>query len=408
MQSSDVNSASGVPPWLDRLLASIFEASPRRAAVIVGVGLVASTTATVALGGPTVVAPHWFYVPIAVAGVRFGPWGAVLTGIAAGLLSGPLVPAATYGEGSQDLLDWGSRLGFFVLLGALLAYLGRRTTSVAIRRLEEARAATDLMRGLVDDEFRLVYQPVVELDGGTITGVEALIRWEHPERGVVPPGDFIPSAERSGDIVAVDRWVIDQACEQLARWNEALAPRRLEMAINVSSIHIGRADLERTVADAARRHGVGLDQLVIEVTETALVEEMTLAAAHLQRLRDLGVRVAVDDFGTGYASLHYLRRLPVDVVKVDRTFVQAMRHDPASRAIVSSVIELAGSLGATTVAEGVESVHDLTMLGHLGCDAAQGYVIASPADPDLIDTLLAAPGMSVLPVSADTGEEPAS
>ncbi|MGY6501250.1 MAG: EAL domain-containing protein [Acidimicrobiales bacterium] len=405
MHPSEASGSSGVPPWLDRWLALIFESTPRRAAAIIGGGLAASTGLTVALGGPSVVAPHWFYIPIAVAGVRFGPKGAAVAGVSAGLLAGPVIPAETYGDATQDLLDWGSRLAFFVVLGVLLAYLGRRTTVHAMRSLERDRRATELARALEQEEFRLVFQPVVELSGGTVVGVEALIRWEHPERGVVAPSEFIPPAELSGDIVAIDRWVIDRACEQLGRWNVELAPLRLGLAINVSGVHIGRPELEETVLSAAERHGVGLDQLVLEVTETALVEEMTLAAECLHRLRDLGVQVAVDDFGTGYASLRYLGRLPVDVVKVDRSFVAAMRADAASRSIVASVIELARSLGAITVGEGVEMAEDLDTLRSLGCDAAQGYFIASPADPDLIDALLANGTAAVVPV-AQVDSEP--
>jgi len=242
----------------------------------------------------------------------------------------------------------------------------------------------DLPEALRLGQFRLDYQPIQTVSEHDIVGFEALIRWHHPTRGIVSPGEFIPAAEQSGLIVEIGRWVLEQACRQAVAWNAGSA-RPLSMSVNVSAVQLhnpGFPDLLRNVLETT---GLPPALLTVELTESVLVDHDRVVLI-LEELRSIGVKIAIDDFGTGYSSLSYLQKFPVTSVKVDRSFVAELTHgDPG---LVRSVIALAEALGLTTVAEGVETVGQLEALVALDCDLSQGFYIGYPQAPDKIDALL--------------------
>jgi EAL domain-containing protein (putative c-di-GMP-specific phosphodiesterase class I) len=258
------------------------------------------------------------------------------------------------------------------------------------RAVNQLRTASDLHRALAGEEFRVVYQPEVDLRTGHITAVEALLRWHHPERGLVPPGEFIPLAEETGLIAGIGDWVLRTAIEQAARWSTARwNGSGLLVWVNLSARQLADADLVERVARTLADHGVAARQLGLEITETALLDDAETAVAMLSALHGLGVRLAVDDFGTGYSSLSYLKRLPVDAVKIDRSFVDGLALGGDDSAIVAAVTGMARALRLTTIAEGVEEVGQLQALRRLGCDLAQGYLFTTPQPPSHISALLA-------------------
>lgn len=238
---------------------------------------------------------------------------------------------------------------------------------------------TDLRRALAQDEVRLFYQPIVLLETGRISGFEALLRWQHPRLGMVLPGDFVPVAEETGLILPLGRWVVDEACRQAARWQRlARSGPPLAMAVNLSARQFMQADLVEQVRGALERHGLPPGSLMLEITESVLIDKPDATAAMLDALCSLGVQFHLDDFGTGYASLAYLQRFPMDVVKIDRCFVHDMEHDARKAQFVAAIIALTRTLGLRVVAEGVESAAQLALLRELGCDYAQGYLVSPP------------------------------
>ncbi len=251
----------------------------------------------------------------------------------------------------------------------------RAAASSSLRLLGEMRRAEG------DRELRLHYQPVIQLHNEAVIGVEALIRWQHPTRGLVQPDDFVPFAERSGLIVGIGAWVVHEACEQAAVWAAArqVPAAQLTISVNVSGRQLARrAGLLRAVSLALEETGVEPTSLVLEVTESALMDDAEAALRVLTELKTLGVQIAIDDFGTGYSSLVYLKRFPVDLIKIDRSFVAGLGRDREDAAIVRSVIDLAHALGIATVAEGIETPRHLAMLQDLGCAYGQGYLWSPP------------------------------
>jgi len=241
----------------------------------------------------------------------------------------------------------------------------------------------DLRRALAGSELFLHYQPKVSLSTGDVCGVEALLRWQHPERGLVPPDAFIPLAENTGLIGPLTAYVLDLALAQARRWLDAGAP--LQVAVNLSARNLLDDELDRLVADLLDRHGVPARLLTLEVTESAIMSEPVRAKAVLERLHALGVPLSIDDFGAGYTSLGQLKDLPVSELKVDRSFVLTMRSDGSNSTIVRSVVELGHNLGLTAVAEGVEDRETLEQLTGFACDVAQGYHLSRPLTADALD-----------------------
>ena len=242
---------------------------------------------------------------------------------------------------------------------------------------------TDLRRAVEDDGLSVAYQPVVDLKTGALASVEALLRWEHPTRGQVPPSELVPLAEETGVITAVGTWMLRQSCAQLARWRAELgdgAPAYV--AVNLSAHQLSRHDLPDIVANALADAGLQGSDLCLELTESVLMADAGNSVDALAALRSQGVRLAIDDFGTGYSSLAYLKRFPVELLKVDRSFVSGMADDGGDAAIVAAVVGLAQALGLAVVAEGVESAEQLGELARLGCTYAQGFHLGRPATAD--------------------------
>jgi diguanylate cyclase (GGDEF)-like protein/PAS domain S-box-containing protein len=245
-----------------------------------------------------------------------------------------------------------------------------------------------LRHGLERQEFQLHYQPIICLESGAIKGFEALIRWDRPHLGLVPPGDFIPVAEESGLIVPLGEWILDDACRQMAAWQRERSDQSLTVSVNLSGRQLAQRDIADKVAGALDRGGADPSGLVIEITETVLLDDVESAVRTLDALRDIGVKLSIDDFGTGYSSLTYLRRFPIDIVKIDRSFVNQLGTDSRDASIVEMVITLARGLELDCVAEGVETREQLEALSDLDCAFAQGFFFARPQPVLDADALL--------------------
>jgi diguanylate cyclase (GGDEF)-like protein len=242
---------------------------------------------------------------------------------------------------------------------------------------------TSLRRAIERGELRQVYQPIVDLPTGRVVKLEALVRWEHPERGLLPPSEFVPLAEETGLIVDMDAWGLRQACSQVQVWRDRLgADDGLRVSVNLSAQHLRDADLAVDLRTAFSLSGASPACLTLEITETTLMSDVEASIGSLAGIKALGVEVAVDDFGTGYSSLSYLQRLPVDVLKIDRSFVQGLGEGARDRSIVAATVALAHALDLRVVAEGVETQTQLEVLRELGCDMVQGYLFAKPLPAD--------------------------
>jgi diguanylate cyclase (GGDEF)-like protein/PAS domain S-box-containing protein len=236
-----------------------------------------------------------------------------------------------------------------------------------------------LHRAVSREELRVFYQPVISLYDGKCVGVEALVRWQHPERGLLAPREFIPLAEETGLIVPMGIWLLENACAQVAEWKRALRnPSGFRLSVNLSGRQLQSPDLAAIVRHTVESAGLMPDELCVEITESILMEDADAGVGSLKALKAIGIRVSVDDFGTGYSSLGYLRRFPVDEVKIDQSFIAQLGTDPADAAIVAAVVSLGHALGVSVVGEGVETERQLEELRELGADAAQGFLFAPP------------------------------
>jgi diguanylate cyclase (GGDEF)-like protein len=247
---------------------------------------------------------------------------------------------------------------------------------------DRARLESDLRRGLERDEFVVYYQPKLHLHQGRITEAEALVRWRHPERGMLPPSAFLSLAEETGLIVPIGTWVLRHAVAQVATW--ARAGLDLGVCINFSPRELVNPGLLDELDEVIASHGVDPPKLNLEITESAAVADLEATIASVTRIRDRGTHVSLDDFGTGYSSLRWLQQIPVDTVKLDQTFIRPLGEHPRTTAIVEATLRLGRALGLATIGEGVETDRQLTRLTELGCDYAQGYYVGRPA-PDLTD-----------------------
>jgi diguanylate cyclase (GGDEF)-like protein len=255
-----------------------------------------------------------------------------------------------------------------------------REASAARRRFS---IETELRRALEKDQLTLSYQPLVNLQSGKVAGYEALARWTHEDRGEISPSEFIPVAEESGLILQLGRWAMDKAAHTLAEWDrKAGKPLPIYVGVNLSAIQVARDNVADVVGSALRSSGISGDRLTLELTESSIVQDPGRAQRVFESLKALDATVAMDDFGTGYSSLAYLQRLPIDVLKIDRSFVTHMMKDADSIAIVRAVLSLADALGMATTAEGIESQELATTLAALGCNAGQGFYFSKPIGAD--------------------------
>jgi diguanylate cyclase (GGDEF)-like protein len=247
----------------------------------------------------------------------------------------------------------------------------------------------DLRSALTDEQFFLVYQPIYNLADLTVVGVEALLRWQHPVNGRMAPDEFIPILEQTGQIREVGRWVLNEACEQMVAWRSR--GDTLNLSVNVSGIQLDTPEIVEHIRDALAYSGLDAAALTIEVTETALMRDADATARQLQAIKDLGVRIAVDDFGTGYSSLAYLQQFPVDSLKIDRMFTNAIATSPESKALIGTLVQLGKDLGLTTLAEGVETPRQLDELRANEVNEIQGFLLSKPLDAETLETEILAP-----------------
>jgi diguanylate cyclase (GGDEF)-like protein len=271
--------------------------------------------------------------------------------------------------------------------GARVVLFDEVTRERALARLHNEKA---IRKAIEREEFRVFFQPEVAIDGEHIMGMEALVRWQHPERGLLGPGEFIALAEETGLIVPLGTWVLRDACQRAVVWQRSRpADQPLTLRVNVSARQLAQDSLRETVAEIIEETGIDPGLLCLEVTESVLIEDPEQSIRTLTALKQLGVKIAIDDFGTGYSSLEYLRRMPVDCVKVDRSFVRGLPENEEDVAIVNAVIELGHALKLSVTAEGVETVEQLGNLRTAGCDTAQGFLFFRPEPPEEVAKLFA-------------------
>jgi EAL domain-containing protein (putative c-di-GMP-specific phosphodiesterase class I) len=262
--------------------------------------------------------------------------------------------------------------------------------------VERLELEADLQGAVRRHELVVHYQPLVVLQDGTLAGFEALVRWHHPRRGLLGPGAFVPLAEESDLIVEVGTWVLEEACRQAAKWDR-------RVSVNLSGRQLEQPELVDIVARTLRDTGLDPERLVLEITETVLMEDSEATIERLAALKGLGVRLAVDDFGTGYSSLQYLKRFPIDILKMAKPFVDGVSTTREGAALAKTIIDLGASLGLITVAEGIEGTAELAQLRRLGCHLGQGYLFAEPLPDTEVDQALAEGAWAVaetLPVAA--------
>jgi EAL domain-containing protein (putative c-di-GMP-specific phosphodiesterase class I) len=260
----------------------------------------------------------------------------------------------------------------------------------AVTRL---RLETDLRRAIDQHEFRVHYQPIVSLATGATTGFEALMRWQHPELGLLLPAAFMAAAEETGLIVPMGHWLLREACRQLAVW-QARFPRQppLTVSVNLSSRQIAQPDLDQLIKALLAEHGLAPRSLRLEITERTIIDDTQATASVLARLKALGVKLEIDDFGTGYSALSYLQRLEMDALKIDRSFIRQLASENGRSAVVRTILALGHSLDLEIVAEGVETEAQLDQLKALGCHIGQGYLFGKPMEAGGVEAALAAKG----------------
>ncbi|MBX6341651.1 MAG: EAL domain-containing protein, partial [Thermomicrobiaceae bacterium] len=262
-------------------------------------------------------------------------------------------------------------------------------TSMRQRVSQRLDLEIGLQRAIERGELAIHYQPIVGLSDGAISSIEALVRWRHPERGLLTPKDFVSVAEETGLIVPIGRWVLEESCRQLRAWHEAHpSDRRQRVTVNLSARQLQQPDLIDWIAGTLARVGLDPDCLKLEITESVVMEDVAATAEILAELRGLGVRIAIDDFGTGYSSLSYLTRLPADTLKIDRSFVRSLGEDERNLAVVRAVTSLAHSLGMEVTAEGIETSEQIARLREIGCDRGQGYYFSRPLPAPAMARLL--------------------
>ncbi|GIX45917.1 MAG: two-component system response regulator [Candidatus Tectimicrobiota bacterium] len=264
-------------------------------------------------------------------------------------------------------------------------------TTMHASTLARLQLETDLRLALERQEFCVYYQPIVSLATGHIAGFEALVRWQHPKRGLVSPAEFVPVAEETGLIVRIDQWVLREACRQLLAWQAQFPQQpRLQMSVNLSALQFRRTDLVDLIGDTLQEFGLAPQSVKLEITESMIMDDATAATSSLERLHARGIQLCIDDFGTGFSSLSYLHRFPFKTLKVDKSFVSCLGTSNESAEIVRTIVTLAHHLGMEVIAEGIETAEQLAYLKSLGCEYGQGYYFARPLTAEAATALLAA------------------
>lgn len=262
------------------------------------------------------------------------------------------------------------------------------TKDMQTKRVSYIQTAHQIRKALKNDEFMVYYQPQIDLKSGKIAGMEALIRWEHPEKGFISPNEFIPLAEATGEIHSIGRFVLKTVCKQKKEWESKGYPP-VVVSVNISGLSLTRGDLAEEIQEMLERYDVDGQGIRIEVTETSLMDDMDLAVRTLLKIKELGVKIALDDFGTGYSSLTYLKQLPIDAVKIDREFIKNIKDKGQKEIIVEIVVQIAEALNLEVVAEGIETQEQLAYVLGSRCEQAQGYLFSKPLRPEEIEKVLA-------------------
>ncbi|MBL8983136.1 MAG: EAL domain-containing protein, partial [Gemmatimonadetes bacterium] len=264
----------------------------------------------------------------------------------------------------------------------------RFTDAMRAEVVERHEIETDLRRALERDEFEVVYQPQVNLRTGEVIGAEALVRWRHPEKGVIPPARFIGIAEQSDLIVTIGRRVLGAAAHDVRRFSQVQGSSRFHVAVNFSPRELSTGALADVLSSVTQDAGIPTNMVMVELTESAFAADEGAIATELQRLRALGVRIALDDFGTGYSALAYLRKFPIDIIKVDKSFVSWVRRDAANDGVTRAIVSMARSLSLDTIAEGVETDDQVAWLQGMGCTMGQGYLFGRPVSASEFEEML--------------------
>jgi diguanylate cyclase (GGDEF)-like protein len=255
--------------------------------------------------------------------------------------------------------------------------------------MERIEIEENLRLGIEKEEFSLHYQPIIELTSTRIVGMESLVRWNHPKKGLIPPAQFIPIAEDTNLIIPLGTWILEEACRQAQKWQNQYDDRpHLSIAVNLSIRQFQQKDLVETVANALAKSKLPSQRLVLEITENHMLQDTETTIKKLHELKELGVRLAIDDFGTGYSSLSYLQRFPVDIIKIDKSFIDKINHGQEGMALARAIIMMSESLGLRTVAEGIEQAEQAETLRHLGCAYGQGYYFSRPLSKEQMDDFL--------------------
>ncbi len=258
--------------------------------------------------------------------------------------------------------------------------------SQALKRLE---VETSLRKALKNQEFYLYYQPIISCKNSQLIGFEALLRWQHPTQGWMSPSTFIPIAEETGLIVPLGQWVLEEACQQISIWqNHFPFPKPLKISVNISSYQLNQTDFVENIKRILEHNRIKASQLNLEITETVIMNNIESAAFKLQCLQKLGVTISIDDFGTGYSSLNYLQQLPIDILKIDRSFVSKLESNPTEFRIIEAIIKLGNILGMQTLAEGIETSEQFDLIQSLGVDYAQGFIFSKPLNKNLVEQIL--------------------
>ena len=272
-------------------------------------------------------------------------------------------------------------------------------SSLHDRAITRLQLETDMRRGLEREEFLIYYQPIHSLETGKLAGFEALARWKHPVRGIVSPVEFIPVAEETGTIVALGTWIMERACSQMQSWQE-LYPHKypLQISVNLSGKQLREPSLLEKIDSILQKTGLSPESLKLEITESSLIENMEVATQTLLEIKSRGIKLSMDDFGTGYSSLSYLHRFPVDILKIDRSFVRDIRTNKGNYAIVKAIVTLAHVLDMEVIAEGLEDSFQLEQLKLLNCEYGQGYYFAKPLNQQQAECLVANSVRSHVPI----------
>lgn len=369
-----------------RLYACYAQCSRVAAAGAILIALAGAWIGSYLLGGSQSPGPHLFYVAIPLAAVRFEWPGAVATALAAGLMSGPLLAADVESKTPQSAGEWFLRSVIFLAFSVFIAALVEGPHPTVRGRLQDAVVSTRLIRAIKHGEIEVFYQPIYRLLDGKLAAVEALVRWCSSPGHCIAPGEFLPSAERTGVISRVDRYVLEESITVVKGWTDL--ERQVTLSVNFSTVTLARPDLLNEVRRLLELHNFDPSRLEVEITESALVDDLPTAVRHIEAMRALGIKIAIDDFGSGHASLNYLHQFPADVVKLDRSLLTAASDDERSRRLLEGVVDLCGRIDMHVVAEGVETGEQLAIARAANVSMVQGFLFGRPAPRDDIQTRL--------------------